>query len=211
MKNKVSNFFESLKNGFHKTEGEKNKKVSYLLIVLLIGILFMSINLANSEDQNQDSSIAESAKKKTTQVPSERAVAEEQEIFQYEKTYEEQLKKMLEEISGVEDVSVMVNVDSTYSKVLEKNRISQNQTTKETDREGGERQVDDQTNEEQVVIIRQGDGEEPVVIRMEKPTISGVLVVARGVENIAIERMVIEAVTRALDVPSHRVAVQPKN
>lgn len=43
-----------------------------------------------------------------------------------------------------------------------------------------------------------------------KPKIVGVLVVAKGAEDIKVKTMIVEAVTRALDVPSHRVSVQPK-
>ncbi|EEM04135.1 Sporulation stage III protein AG [Bacillus pseudomycoides] len=63
---------------------------------------------------------------------------------------------------------------------------------------------------EKTVIIREGDKETPIVLRTEKPKVRGVLVVAKGVDNIQVKAMVKEAVTRMLDVPSHRVAVLPK-
>ena len=50
----------------------------------------------------------------------------------------------------------------------------------------------------------------PVVIETKKPAIRGVLVVAKGADNIQVKKWIIEAVTRSLDVPSHRVAVMPK-
>jgi stage III sporulation protein AG len=37
-----------------------------------------------------------------------------------------------------------------------------------------------------------------------------VLVVAKGADNIEVKKSIIEAVTRALDIPSHRVAVLAK-
>lgn len=55
-----------------------------------------------------------------------------------------------------------------------------------------------------------GDKEVPLVVETVKPSIKGVLVVAKGAEDIKIKSMIVEAVTRALDVPSHRVSVQPK-
>ncbi len=65
--------------------------------------------------------------------------------------------------------------------------------------------------DEQLVIIRNGDKEVPIVIETKKPEIRGVVVVAQGAENIEVKKWIIEAVTRALGVPSHRVAVMPKN
>jgi len=131
-------------------------------------------------------------------------------IASYERAYEEQLKEALDAIVGVEDVSVVVNVDASEKKVLEKNTTSKVQTTDETDREGGKRKVEDQSKEEQLVIIRNGEKEVPIVIETKKPVIRGVLVVAKGADNIQVKKWIIEAVTKSLDVPAHRVAVMPK-
>ena len=127
-------------------------------------------------------------------------------IDDYERTYETQLKEALDAIVGVEDVTVVVNVDATEKKVLEKNRNTQTQITDETDREGGKRKVEDQSTEEQLVIIQNGEKEVPIVIETKKPEIRGVLVVAKGAENIQVKKWIVEAVTRSLDVPSHRVS-----
>ena len=131
-------------------------------------------------------------------------------IDDYEKEYENQLKEILETIIGVDDVSVVVNVDATSLKVYEKNKSNKNTTTEETDKEGGKRSVTDQSSEEEIVMIKNGDKETPVVVQTKKPDIRGVLVVAQGVDNVQIKQTIIEAVTRVLDVPSHRVAVAPK-
>ena len=76
-------------------------------------------------------------------------------IIDYERTYEAQLKEALDKIVGVEDVTVVVNVDATELKVFEKNTNTQSQQTDETDREGGKRKVEDQSREEQLVIIQE--------------------------------------------------------
>ncbi len=128
----------------------------------------------------------------------------------YEEQYENQLKEALEEIVGVRDVTVIVNVEATEQKVFERNTILKNQTTNEQDKEGGTRQVEDQSQEEQLVTVREGDEEVPVIIETKKPVIRGVLVVAGGAENMTVKNWIIESVTRVLDVPSHKVAVMPK-
>ena len=86
----------------------------------------------------------------------------------------------------------------------------QNQTTTETDQNGGERQIEDLSKDEKLVIIRDGDKEIPLITETKKPEIRGVLVVADGAKNISVKSMIIEAVSRALDVPTHKVSVQPK-
>ena len=121
-----------------------------------------------------------------------------------------QLKTSLDEMLGVKDTRVVVNIDSTEEQVLQKNKTTKNQTTNETDRDGGKRKVQDSSIDEQMVIIRNGDKEVPIVVQTKKPKIRGVLVVAKGAENIQVKKWIVEAVTRALDVPSYRVAVMPK-
>ena len=62
--------------------------------------------------------------------------------------------------------------------------------------------MEDQSQEDQLVTVRDGDEEVPVIIETKKPVIRGVLVVAGGAENMTVKNWIIEAVTRVLDVPS---------
>lgn len=74
-------------------------------------------------------------------------------LAQYEEELENKLKEMLSKIKGVGEVSVMINLDSTQEMVVEKNVQTQESTTEERDREGGNRQIKDQQRNEQVVIL----------------------------------------------------------
>jgi len=132
-------------------------------------------------------------------------------IPEYEEELENELKEMLSKIKGVGEVSVMINLDSTAEAVVEKNVQTQESTTDEKDSEGGNRQIKDQQRDEQVVILRKGDHEQPIVVKTNKPRVRGVLVVAPGAENMQVKAWISEAVQRVLDVPAHRVSVLPKN
>lgn len=200
-----------------KIEGKSDKKpgkYQYMLVVLCIGAAFMLVgNIVFKTDSNPaDTPVATSEKVASEDVPAFglNKGSSNKALDKYEEKYENQLKKALQEMLGVNDVTVVVNIDSTDKKVLEKNRVSKSQTTEETDREGGERKVEEASIDEQLVIIREGEKEVPIVVETKKPVIRGVLVVAKGAENIQVKKWIVEAVTRALDVPSHRVAVMPK-
>ena len=192
---------------------KKSGKYQYLIIVVLFGAAIMLIgNIIG--DKNPDTAAVTANKQAETEEDAEvfgqKKSAGNDVISEYEEAYEAQLTEILEGINGVGDVTVFVNVDATEKKVLEKNSVIQSQTTDETDREGGTRKVQDASQDEQLVIIRNGDKEVPIVLETKKPEIRGVLVVAKGAENIQVKKWIIEAVTRALDVPNHRVAVMPK-
>jgi stage III sporulation protein AG len=193
---------------------QKASKYQYLLLVLVFGAAIMLVSNMLFKDEGANASLPafKGEEQKEEEVPAfgQKQTGENKLISDYEAHYENQLKEALEGMMGVDDVSVIVNVDATEKKVLEKNTTSQSQTTDETDREGGKRKVEDQSKEEQLVIVRNGEKEVPIVVETKKPEIRGVLVVAKGADNIQVKKWIIEAVTRVLDVPSHRVAVMPK-
>jgi stage III sporulation protein AG len=208
-------FFSWLKNTFFETKDtQTDKKLSkfhYSLLILTAGILLMLLsNLFFRENQSSTSLPVINQTQEEQPVFRQSKKEKNESIAEYEDRYENQLKEALEQIVGLDQVSVVVNVDATEAKVYEKNITSQSQITDETDREGGKRNVEDKSMDEQVVIVRKGDQETPIIVKTKKPEIRGVLVVAKGADNIHLKNMIVEAVTKVLDVPSHRVAVLPK-
>ncbi|MFK3937189.1 stage III sporulation protein AG [Alkalihalobacillus sp. NPDC078783] len=198
-------------------EQGKKKNYRYILILGVVGILLMVTNqVFQGPPQDQSQSVMPTFQSKEDEDAKEdvevfkQDSAEPVSMTDYEDRYENQLRETLEEIVGLSEVSVMINLAETEKQIYEKNSSSKNQQTSETDREGGTREVTDQTIDDQTVIVRSGDKEEPLLIQTEKPGIKGVLVVAEGVENVQVKAWVVEAVSRVLDVPAHRISVMPK-
>ncbi|WP_312471811.1 stage III sporulation protein AG [Neobacillus sp.] len=196
-------------------KGEKKpSKYQYMLLVLCIGAAFMLVgNIVFKNDTNPAVVPVTTGQKAGSEDVAAFGLKKgsgNKAITEYEEKYENQLKKALQDMLGEDDVTVVVNIDSTDKKILEKNRTVKSQTTDEIDRDGGQRKVVDSSTDEQLVIIREGEKEVPILVETIKPEIRGVLVVAKGAENIEVKKWIREAVTRALGVPSHRVAVMPK-
>lgn len=208
-------WFKRLVNNGKADKKKRSSPIQYLAIVLCVGLALMIFSNFSKSNSNQDSLPVFKDEKKVNvedvAVFSSKNTGDNPFTMQdYEYAYEKQLQEMLEEIIGVSEVSVMINLAETESKIFERNKSLKQQNTKETDREGGKRDVEDITRDDEVVIIRSGDKEEPLIAKTEKPAIRGVLVVAIGVDNIQIKTWIVEAVSRVLDVPSHRVSVLPK-
>lgn len=193
---------------------QKKGKYQYLLIVFLVGAAFMLLSNLLFKDSDKNVSVPVSGKgsDNTEEVETfgQNKPAGNDMIANYEQQFETQLKDALDEIAGVSEVTVVVNVEATERRVYEKNTVTSSQKTEEKDREGGERIVEDLSKDEQMVIIRDGEKEVPIVLETKKPEIRGVLVVAKGADNIQVKKWIIESVTKLLDVPSHRVSVMPK-
>jgi stage III sporulation protein AG len=207
-------FFQRFFSFKQSSTTKKPSKLMYIGILLAAGVIFMVFSNSLTTSMNSGG-LLKSASKETSAPP----VSEDVPAFSskktttmtgYEDQYEEELKDILDQVRGVSKVKVIVNLDATESKIYEKNSVTKSQTTNETDREGGTRKVEDSSTDEQLVIVRSGEQEKPVVVKTEKPKVRGVLVVAKGADNIEVKKSIIEAVTRALDIPSHRVAVLAK-
>lgn len=81
----------------------------------------------------------------------------------YEIYLQNEMKEALESIAGVQDVKVVIYVDASEKKVYERNKVTQKQVTEETDQEGGKRTVEDTSVDEQLVLIKSGEKEGPII------------------------------------------------
>ncbi|WP_209123085.1 stage III sporulation protein AG [Alkalihalobacillus sp. BA299] len=204
-----------LKKLFDQKAGSPKKKntIQYVIMILCVGVGLMILGNFIGEDNSAPPSepvFNDDEDEKAEPALGRNSSSGPMTMEDYEIRYENQLREVLEQMIGVSDVSIMINLAETEKSVYERNISTKHQKTDETDREGGTRKVDDLTRDEQVVIIRNGDSEEPLLVKKQKPEIRGVLVVAQGTDNIQVKSRVVEAVSRVLDVPAHRVSVMPK-
>ncbi|MCJ7839352.1 stage III sporulation protein AG [Lederbergia sp. NSJ-179] len=202
---------EKVENLTQKPPGKNGGKTSYLLVLLALGALFMIMGSLWKNDVNeQPTAVLDETASSDSAETSSKNLDPINGMKGFEEQYEDRLKEALESIVGVQSVTVIVNVSGTERKVYEKNTTLRNQTTREGDKNGGTREVEDQSKEDQLVIIQNGDKETPLTSEIKKPEIQGVLVVAEGAENIQVKKWIREAVTAALNVPVHQVTVIPK-
>ncbi|MFD1850591.1 stage III sporulation protein AG [Oceanobacillus bengalensis] len=188
-------------------------KAGYVIILGLIGLLIIVISniFSPTDDEANMDQQFEQAQEQEVQATNSDEIATTSEVDELEKSFETDLEEMLNKIQGVSDAEVMVNLASTNVSIYEKNLISGRQSTEESDRNGGTRKVEDRTEETQVVFVRQGDREVPLLVTTERPEVSGVFVVAKGADHATVKNWIVEAISRVLDVPTHRVSVMPKS
>lgn len=189
-------------------EGGK-KRFRFLLLIGLVGVLALLFGsffqVDSSVGSNQTSFLQ--PKKESATTPSTE-ISDKME--RYEKEYESELADILSQIVGVDDVSVVVNLDSTEEDIVQMDRRNSEQITTETDTKGGNRSIRNETDDQKPAFYQEQGGEKPLIVKKLKPKIRGILVVARGVENLQVKAAVIEAIQRTLDVPVHRISVLPK-
>ncbi|MCH5584183.1 stage III sporulation protein AG [Shimazuella sp. AN120528] len=185
----------------------KQKKWHYLILVGCVGagiLLFSSFLTTQEEDAISNPLSTGKTSVKPTNGLKQNGMQD------YEEQFESELSAILSKVVGVSDVSVVVNLDSTEEEVVQSDTRESEQTTNEADTKGGSRSVNQNNVDKKTSVYRTNQGEQPIVIKRLKPRVRGVLVVARGVENLQVRALVIEAVQRILDVPSYRISVLPR-
>lgn len=191
-------------------KGDSKKRLNFLLILGGVGVgvmLFSSFMQPKKTEWSMEPTTPSLMGGEEKQVQTESKMSQ---IEQYEKRFEKQLEEVLSKIVGVDDVSVIVNLESTEEEVVQLDVRESEQVTTEKDKNGGNRSITQNTLDKKTAYYRGEGGDKPIVVKKIKPRVRGVLVVARGVENLQVKAIVMEAVQRTLEVPYHRISVLPK-
>lgn len=189
--------------------GEKRVKVIQGLIILgAIGIFLMLINSFFSF-KDIDTVDQQPSAVSTTEEVFRNGDTATSSFASVESPLEERLKEILEKMVGVGKVDVMVTVESTEEKVVERNMNTSESTTEENDRNGGTRNITSVTSDGKVVLYQANNGEQPLITKIINPRIRGVLIVAEGAEDAAVRKLIIQAVEKGMNVVPTRISVVP--
>lgn len=182
----------------------------WLIVVGLVGVAVMILNSFISVKEVDPLGEGRASPEPASQ---EAFIGKEKQetLFQdYEAMYENRLKDILEKIVGVGEVEVMVTLESTEEIVVERNVRESQQVTNEKDQNGANRHITDITRDGQVVLPEVSGDQAPIVVKTIKPKIRGVVIVAKGAENLTVKKLITDAVRRGLEVPPHRIAIAPR-
>ncbi|RXT13781.1 stage III sporulation protein AG [Ammoniphilus sp. CFH 90114] len=194
-----------------REEGQKRVNTFQKLVILGgIGAAIMIFSSLDSVKRESAPSTDPEAATNEQAVFSGKVKSNDLSISDYEEIYENQLKGILEEVIGVGEVSVMVNLDSSEEVVIEKDVNARNSITKEVDKEKATRDITDSSRDERVVLVKAEQGEQPIVLKTLKPRVRGVLVVAKGAENMKVKALITDAVQKVLHVEPHKISILPK-
>ncbi|KIL48622.1 hypothetical protein KP77_22740 [Jeotgalibacillus alimentarius] len=167
-----------------------HKKIPIILLLFVIGLVMIT------------------QKEPSVELPKEEVKEDSPEISVLERQLENKIAALLKKSLGTAKVDVMITLGSGERMVYEKNEQIQ--------QDNGEEQRNDhqsfsgrKSTSSEVVFGQAASSGEPVLKYIEKPPVAGVLIAAEGTESAGVKKKVIEAVSRALDVSTHRVAVIP--
>jgi len=183
-------------NYLHTFLKNKNVNLKYLAI-LVLGILFMVASswfVRSGKDSVEE-------KERPFQVVQEES---KKDMLQRE------LEDILEQLEGIEKVSVLINFQYMTSYEYALNKDSTGRKTQEDDGAGGTRTIEELITRDNYVILRDAAGvEKPLLLQENQPVIKGVLIVANGVEYPTRKEQIVRALVSLLQIPPHRITVLP--
>ena len=121
---------------------------------------------------------------------------------------EEQLTWALSQVEGGGEVEVMITLESTGTKVVEKDHPASSTSSEQTQEGGGTQNSTSADTDETTVYEKNADGAQtPYVISETLPQIRGVLVVAQGGSDPVIIRQIQEAVMALFHIDVNKIKV----
>lgn len=118
---------------------------------------------------------------------------------------ERELSQVLAQIKGVGAVQTKLTLKSEGTKIYATNERVETRQTQEKDQNGTTRNITEQSSDRQLVL----SNNTPVLEESKRPEIVGVLVIAEGASDPAIEENLSQAVTGLLGIPASRVTILP--
>lgn len=166
---------------------ENNKKIKWVIYVLLIfAVLVIFISSIGS-------SVRVSGQPDSTSKP-----AENDELQAYTEKLESRLESILAGMSGVGRVRVMITFDGTEETVLASDEQS-------SENESGT------SKSKRPSMLSTSSGEEAIVLKELLPKVCGVVVVAEGARDVAVNMDIVSAVSTVLGIKQSNVQVFEMN
>lgn len=162
---------------------KKRSRTDYL-ILLLAGVLVMVIAIPTGSVRQAP---ATSDTQQEESGEDDAAAGTEED---YRQTLQSQLEELLAQMDGVGRCRVMITLEDDGQTYVDKDVRAQ---------ESG--------REEETVVFRQEEGEEPYVVRQRLPRVAGVVVVAQGGGSAKVITDISNAVMSLFQIEAHKITV----
>lgn len=120
---------------------------------------------------------------------------------------EERLKEVLGMLDGAGAVEVLITLETSQEKIVEKDIPVVRSNTEETDSTGGMRTISNVDMGESTVFSNTDNASSPYVVKTISPQIEGVVVLAEGAEDGRVSLNIAEAVQVLFGIEAHKIKV----
>ncbi len=185
----------------------KNSKFVNCIIAVLV-IVFLWLMVSTFSENGFSLASKDSVPRGAQEVNANQSEYDEF-IKSYEERQKEDLTNILSKIEGVGEVSVMISFESGEVQVPAFNSTTQVSETKESDTQGGTRDINQQNDGNTIVMSTNNNNNEPFIIKTYNPPVVGVVIVAEGAESNKVKYDIQMAVSALYDLTFDKVNVYP--
>lgn len=181
------------------------KFLNVVCIALILAFVLLAISFVSTSRKKTNESVSVNGTENNLEGGGEVSKI----LNGYEEKEMEELKNLLGKIQDVGQVEVKIHFKSGEVKVPAREDSTQGSVTEETDNQGGKRISDQQTEGSKVVMSDNGISTEPYILQVNKPEISGVVVVATGATSSKVKYDIQVAVSNLYGISIDKVNVYP--
>ena len=185
-------------------EGENSNKRKIENIVVFIIILVITVILINTIWNGKPKTNDEAQEGKTLAKLTE---VEKTERNEQNSNLEERLENILQNIEGVGKVKVLLTYSESSKNIAMYNEDTQQNDTEETDTNGGNRKIIQNSSKKEVIYQEVNGQKVPVTQSIIEPKIEGAIVTAIGARNSTIKENIVQAVGAATGLATHKIQV----
>lgn len=187
---------------FEKIKKKKWGKEEWIILILA-GVFLLIVFWPESKGKSD-----ESGEKQTTNANVTLKETSETTDYTYKEQMEKQLEEVLNSIDGIDNVNVMITLQTSEEEVVLRETKSTQETTTEQDSQGGTREIEAVSSEEMVCYGEiSGERNGPYITYTIAPKVEGVLIVVGGDKASSLRTQIVKAVQALFDVESHKVVV----
>lgn len=185
-----------------KSEDGKSKKnlenAIVFVIILVVTIIIINTIWGGNESKKEE---------KTTQDNSAQLVNSDVESVETSGDTEKSIKQILSKINGVGKVEVLITYSESSQVVAMYNEKNNESQTKEEDKSGGTRTIQENTTDKEIVYKEENGKKVPVTEKVVMPKMEGALIVAEGANNAEVKTNIIQAVEALTGLATHKIQV----
>jgi len=179
------------------------KFLNVVYIALVIAFVLIAISF-----------ITTSRKKETTNTSSLNTLESEnftlkEEVTNYEEKEQKELQLLLSKMENVGEVDVKIYFKSGEIKVPATEGTTQESITQESDSSGGTRTNNQLTDGSTIVMAGDNGNSEPYILQVNKPEITGVIVIAEGANSSKVKYDIQVAISSLYGISIDKVNVYP--
>lgn len=219
MDDNMNDFWEKVRLYFGKKEIKKKllRKDNFLLLIL-VGVLFMVIQLP-VENEKKESSLSSLKGKEGKETANESMdgftsdIAEEIKTeSDYRMELEQRTEAILSAMEGAGTVKVMITLKNDGSVLVEKDLEKSSQKESVCDSSGATQVEEAESTKENTKYYTNEMGQEvPVIESRSLPQVEGILVVAEGGEDPGMNLKIVNACQALFGIEAHKIVIVKGN